>query len=113
MSDEWFYAVAGQQQGPVTTDALRGLIAAGQVASMDLVWKEGMAQWTAVSLLPELLAAGATPTDAPYELREAAPRPAVTLGYGGYERYPGALADRGRGIEYGGFWIRFGAAFID
>jgi hypothetical protein len=45
MTDEWYYASNGQQQGPVTTTALRGLLASGSVKSTDLVWREGMSNW--------------------------------------------------------------------
>lgn len=41
----WYYAVGGQQQGPVTTEALQALAASGQINDATLVWREGMSGW--------------------------------------------------------------------
>ena len=44
---EWFYSKGEQQLGPVTEDKLRQLIQQGGINSnTDLVWSEGMAEWT-------------------------------------------------------------------
>jgi hypothetical protein len=64
MTDEWYYAHNGQQLGPVTITALRGLLANGQVKSSDLVWRDGMSNWTAAGETRELFAA--TPASAAY-----------------------------------------------
>lgn len=45
MADEWYYAVDGQQRGPVSGGKLKQLAAAGEINKADLVWKEGMADW--------------------------------------------------------------------
>lgn len=46
MADEnWYYAAGGQQQGPVSLEAMRGLLADGRLRSEDLVWREGMPAW--------------------------------------------------------------------
>ena len=52
--DQWYYGKDGQQQGPVDLETIRSLMSTGQLASGDLVWKEGMANWTAISQIPEL-----------------------------------------------------------
>lgn len=41
----WYYAVAGEQKGPVTGAELTALAAAGTVTPATLVWREGMAGW--------------------------------------------------------------------
>src|SRR5207249_1585576 len=41
----WFYVNAGQQAGPVDDAQLDALLAAGQINSETLVWREGMASW--------------------------------------------------------------------
>lgn len=41
----WYYAVAGEQKGPVTGAELTALAAAGTVTPATLVWREGMASW--------------------------------------------------------------------
>jgi uncharacterized RDD family membrane protein YckC len=67
MSDQWFYAQSGQQKGPVSIDALRQLIASGALRPTDLVWREGMANWTALQAVPELgPPPPAAPTQQPY-----------------------------------------------
>jgi hypothetical protein len=49
MADQWFYAVNGQQLGPVSFTELQTYIANGQLRASDLVWTAGMAQWAAAS----------------------------------------------------------------
>src|SRR5262245_12606860 len=41
----WFYALGGQQQGPVDDGQLDALAAAGTITPDTLVWREGMANW--------------------------------------------------------------------
>jgi hypothetical protein len=43
---EWHYSKNNQQQGPVSAEQLKQLAASGQLNPSDLVWKEGMGQWT-------------------------------------------------------------------
>jgi hypothetical protein len=45
MADEWYYTNNGQQQGPVTTAALKQLAATQRLQPGDLVWREGLATW--------------------------------------------------------------------
>ena len=42
---KWFYALAGQQQGPVDDAQLDALLAAGTITLETLVWREGLANW--------------------------------------------------------------------
>lgn len=65
MSDQWFYAQSGQQKGPISGEALRQLIASGQLRPTDLVWREGMANWTALQAVPELAPPPPAPPAAP------------------------------------------------
>lgn len=51
---QYFYAVNGQQAGPVTYEALSGLFAAKTIDANTLVWKQGMANWAALNSVPEL-----------------------------------------------------------
>ncbi|HEU0008219.1 MAG TPA: DUF4339 domain-containing protein, partial [Verrucomicrobiae bacterium] len=41
----WFYALGGQQQGPVDDGQLDALAAAGTITPDTLVWREGLANW--------------------------------------------------------------------
>jgi hypothetical protein len=70
---EWFYATSGQQKGPVALDALRRLVAAGDLGSADLVWCEGMSDWQPARAVPEL--ASHIPTDQTLPPPPAAPYP--------------------------------------
>ena len=54
---QWYYSKAGQRQGPVSEEQLRQLAATGQLQPGDLIWKEGMSQWTAASSITGLFAA--------------------------------------------------------
>ncbi len=50
----FFVAIGGAQQGPFTTDQLRGGIQAGNVTKESLVWAEGMPAWTPAGAVAEL-----------------------------------------------------------
>lgn len=50
----WYYAVDGQQQGPVSLDALQAMFRSGQLGADSLVWREGMAEWAAAGTVAEL-----------------------------------------------------------
>jgi len=51
---QYFYAKNGQQSGPVTFEGLCNLFASKTVDANTLVWKQGMANWTALNTIPEL-----------------------------------------------------------
>lgn len=88
---KWFYTRGGQQNGPVALAELQVLMSRGQVSATDLVWREGMAQWTAARNVAELagsLSAKAAPSPAPASLLPSAPLPAAPIQVGYYA--PGA-----------------------
>ena len=45
-SHQWFYAQNGQKFGPIDAAMLRQLAEKGQLQPTDLVWREGMAEWS-------------------------------------------------------------------
>ncbi|MDP0491650.1 MAG: DUF4190 domain-containing protein [Verrucomicrobiota bacterium JB023] len=49
----WFYAKDGKQEGPVENEVIERLHANGELSKETLIWKEGMAQWTALGEVPE------------------------------------------------------------
>jgi hypothetical protein len=51
---EWFVGVGGQQQGPYDQNGLAGMAASGSLRRETLVWKNGMAAWTAAGQVAEL-----------------------------------------------------------
>ena len=61
---EWYYAKHGKQEGPVDLATLQGLLQSGQVSPTDLVWEEGMAEWTPAQNVPEV-SAGSAPAASP------------------------------------------------
>jgi len=58
---EWYYTLNNQQQGPVTLDALQAMAANGQIQRTDLVWRQGMANWTAAGDVPGVFGGGVSP----------------------------------------------------
>src|SRR4051812_34881498 len=62
MSTEWYYSQGGQQVGPVTSEQLKGLAASGQITPADLVWKDGMPEWTPAARVKGLFAAAPVPS---------------------------------------------------
>lgn len=61
---QWFYSKNNAQHGPVSLEELRNKIATGDVESTDLVWKEGMGDWTPVAKIAELASPGTAQTEA-------------------------------------------------
>ncbi|WP_299244613.1 SPFH domain-containing protein [uncultured Aquimarina sp.] len=64
---QYFYASNGQQAGPVSFDQLKALFANRTVNKDSLVWKQGMANWTAIKDVEELKSflGGSTPPPLP------------------------------------------------
>ncbi|MEX2121846.1 MAG: DUF4339 domain-containing protein [Pirellulales bacterium] len=50
----WYYSNSGTQQGPVELSYLEMLISGGRLSETDLVWNEGMTEWTAAGWVPAL-----------------------------------------------------------
>ena len=106
----WYYALNGQQNGPVPEQELTRLVATGNINAGTLIWRDGMADWQQLgTAFPAAL--GAAAADVPqiggFALPEAQKdvvvqqlREGVTLGV------PGS-------VEYAGFWIRLVARFLD
>jgi hypothetical protein len=92
---EWYYTLNNQQQGPVTLDALQAMAANGQIQRTDLVWRQGMANWTAAGDVPGVFGGGVSPAaqagwqgpamgGSPVGAYGGAP-----IGYGGYNQAQG------------------------
>ena len=120
----WYYAEAGEQRGPITDAELSDLAKAGAIRDGTLVWREGMASWQPYGQVKG-------PTGAP------PPRvgevvcwqcgkmflqdEVISIGEGWVcaackpiymQRLKEGASVTGA-QEYGGFWIRFAAKFID
>lgn len=71
----WFYAIAGEQKGPVTPEQLDALIAQGVITGESLVWREGLPSWQPLRNVRPPESAGTAPpmiqADAPASAPEA------------------------------------------
>ncbi|MBV9563966.1 MAG: DUF4339 domain-containing protein [Bradyrhizobium sp.] len=70
----WFFAAAGQQQGPYPDAQFRDFIARGAVTAQTLVWTEGMSGWQKAGDIPGLFSRAARPPAPP---RNGTPAPAA------------------------------------
>src|SRR5688572_5976879 len=118
-TDGWYYAQNNQQLGPVSLEALRGMVASGQVGAADLVWTQGMAQWQPARSVPEVgsaLLGGGGGGDLGGGSMYGSPAgyaPGGSVGQLGYGVAPSYYQQQYRQVEYAGFWLRFCAFFID
>ncbi|WP_315781170.1 MULTISPECIES: DUF4339 domain-containing protein [unclassified Bradyrhizobium] len=81
----WYYAEQGQQQGPISEDELRDLIARSVVTAETLLWSDGMAGWEKAGRIPGLMSGG--PSIAPggppaFDRGAPAPAGAVSIKLG-------------------------------
>lgn len=99
----WFYAVGGQQQGPVDDAQLDALIQAGTVTPDTLVWREGIANWQPLRQARPSAAAG-TGLEAP---PVAAPMVAGGTPAAGEVVCAecGKMFTRDNAIQYGTAWV--------
>jgi hypothetical protein len=49
MASDWYYTSKGQQAGPVSSQKLKELADFGYIQPNDLVWKDGMSDWSPAS----------------------------------------------------------------
>lgn len=63
----WWYSKGEERKGPYTAAELKALVASGQVASIDMVWKEGQPNWVQASSVNGLFSAtgGGSPPPLP------------------------------------------------
>ena len=64
MAAQWYYAKGGQQLGPVATEELRALLRSGDLKAADLVWKDGMPDWSPAGTV-SILKTAKTPSAEP------------------------------------------------
>ena len=133
----WYYVDSGKQAGPVDDAQLESLRLSGQIQPDTLVWHEGMANWQPFSEVkpPEPPPISAPPT-IPLSI-PLAPNPTEAvcsecgkifpienmINYAGTRVCAGCkpvflqkLAEGARvsvRLPWAGFWVRFGAKFID
>jgi uncharacterized RDD family membrane protein YckC len=132
--EEWYYSDGGRQVGPMGEGDIERLAKAGKITSKTLVWHSGMTDWqeygkvkapsvATPAVSPRM--AGVTPTvgqSVCSECGKAFPREDM-IPYGDawvcalckpifVQKLKEGVSLSGA-MEYGGFWIRLGAKFID
>ena len=106
----WYYALNGQQLGPVSDQDLAKLAASGTINANTLVWRDGQADWQPVATAcPAAL--GSASADAPQLGGFAVPVERKDLVV--QQMREGVVTGIPGHVNYGGFWIRFVAKFID
>lgn len=127
---EWFYALNGQRQGPVTQEQFDQLVQSGAIKADTLVWRAGMTYWTswgqlsapAQPLTPESTLPPGEETAICAVSSRVYPKRDM-LEYQGqwvsaehkdvfFQRIREGIPQAGE-MHYMGFWIRFLASFID
>ncbi len=69
---EWYYARENKQMGPVSSLELKRLATAGELRPEDLVWREGMTEWSLASNVRGLFDGEAKPADSGLKIGEPA-----------------------------------------
>jgi uncharacterized RDD family membrane protein YckC len=127
----WFYAVDDESTGPLAEEAFQAKVADGTITADTMVWHEGMTDWLAYSSIPAGLPAELA--DLVVEQEDSGEAQCcecdTAFAVDDMIHYEGAYVCAGcktvffqrlqEGaalpgvVEYGGFWIRFGAKLID
>ncbi|MDH3973145.1 MAG: RDD family protein [Deltaproteobacteria bacterium] len=124
----WFYAVGKEKVGPLTKDDIEKLAGEGKITPSTLVWADGMKNWTPYGEInpgvPEVKTAepvgvgplvcsecgGSFPADETVKYGKlvicASCKPAF------FQKVKEGRSTAST-MKYGGFWIRFGAKFLD
>jgi uncharacterized RDD family membrane protein YckC len=140
---QWYYAKNNEQLGPFTDEAFAGFVQSGEVTAETLVWNETMADWAPYRTVaaPAPPADGAPPVVPAAAPGAGVPGEALPAGRARCDLCGGDFADdevilyEGSTIcagckprfmqqlregvalpgarDYGGFWIRFVAKFLD
>lgn len=130
---EWYYALNGQQNGPVNEAEFNRLVSTGVIRPDTLVWHSGLAEWQPLAKVQPVAAAppvaapggasgvvcaqcgGIFPPDQVVKFGSAPVCASCKPIYMQRLREgatPGASSD-GAAFRYAGFWIRVGAKLID
>ena len=128
----WYYAEAGQQNGPFDDAGIDALVASGKITPETLVWREGMANWQYYrdARGGGLRVAGASPQEGGGGEAVCAECNGVfpindTIQIGAarvcanckpvfvQKMREGMEVGAAGDFRYAGFWIRFAASFLD
>jgi TM2 domain-containing membrane protein YozV len=73
VTQEWYYTVNDERQGPISAADLKKLAEAGTLKATDLVWKDGMTDWAQAKSIKGLFAGGSGANPAPAAARAEEP----------------------------------------
>jgi uncharacterized RDD family membrane protein YckC len=136
---DWYYIQGNQQVGPVTDTTLSNLAMTGAIAPETLLWRAGMQDWQPARIAaPELVAVASAPDgSSSFGSAETAPGMVRCSSCGGafpsedviqigphlvcagckpvyvQRMREGVPLEGSIPVQFGGFWIRFAAKFID
>lgn len=112
---EWYYANEGNRIGPVTAEAFEAAIKDAKVKPETLVWTNGFEAWQPWSAVADQTAAcGAS--GGRFLRRDMVPYEGGFIASEHKEAYFQRMREgvvQPTGMEYGGFWVRFVAKFVD
>jgi len=122
---QWYYAEEGKSVGPMTEEQLKGLAADGTISQDTLVWRNGMAEWLPYNGVMGVEVAAPATAQGEGVCCECGVRLALSemIEYQGsrvcakckpafFQKVAEGVALAGV-MDYGGFWIRFAAKFLD
>jgi uncharacterized RDD family membrane protein YckC len=127
---DWYYAQGGAQAGPVSDAALADLVRTGVIRAETLVWNAGLAGWVPYAQVAAPAPVAAVPAGPPAAGgttfctecgRPCSPNELARFGdrwvcgnckEAFAQRLRQGVAPQGA-MVYAGFWVRFGAIFID
>ena len=108
---EWYYARENKQMGPVSSLELKRLATAGELRPGDLVWREGMTEWSLASNVRGLFDGEAKAVDSGLKIGEpAGAAPAAAAPAAVAAPAPTAAPQRRGGICSTCCWIGFDPA---
>lgn len=126
---DWYYVEQGKSVGPFSEDQFRGLVSSGRISTETLVWTQGMPQWrrygdvySGQGAMAPVSSTGGTRGHVCAECGNVF-SPQDMVSYGNlmvcaackpvfFQRLREG-AQLPYQVNYGGFWIRFLAKFID
>jgi hypothetical protein len=100
VSATWYLSRQGNRYGPYSWEQMGEFAAAGQVTPQDLVWSEGMSNWTKAADIEGLFASSPPPGSAPppapppetaQQPQPSASAPGLSAGASGGERIVGVI----------------------
>jgi len=119
---EWYYAENNERRGPLGATELNDLIRSGRITPATQVWREGWPGWRAFSEAGDLTGDNVAGTENCVECHRSFPTSEMVQ-YSGQWVCPTCKPiffqkvkegiEPSEAMEYGGFWIRFLAKFID